>query len=69
MADKPEMTVTERSALIAHRLNQGAALTTEQVAELCGYVDRRGAYALMYRMSRVLPLVFCGGEWRLMDSD
>jgi hypothetical protein len=32
------------------------------VAELCG-VTRRGAYAIMARISRVLPLTLDNGTW------
>ena len=40
---------------------QGAQVYNE-VAELCG-VTRRGAYAIMARISRVLPLTLDNGTW------
>jgi|GEM_PF-2851213 hypothetical protein len=53
---------TERVAIIVFLLCKGRKFTTNEVAELCG-VTRRGAYAIMARISRVLPLTLDNGTW------
>ena len=63
--DSYEMTSTERAVLITVRLVDGERLTNAQVAAICGYARRNSAYYLMMRLARVLPLVYCAGEWRI----
>lgn len=58
---QPEIT-TERVAVIVYLLARGRKFRTADVAALCG-VTRRGAYALMARISRVVPLTFEDGTW------
>jgi len=58
---QPEVT-TERVAVIVYLLARGRRFRTSEVADLCG-LKRRGAYALMARISRVMPLTFLDGEW------
>ena len=53
---------SERVAIIVFLLCKGRKFTTMEVAELCG-VTRRGAYAIMARISRVLPLTLDNGTW------
>jgi predicted DNA-binding transcriptional regulator YafY len=57
----PEIT-TERVAVIVYLLARGRRFRTSEVADLCG-VTQRGAYAIMARISRVVPLTLDGGEW------
>ena len=57
----PEVT-TERVAVIVYLLARGRRFSTAEVAALCG-VTRRGAYALMARISRVVPLTLEAGIW------
>ena len=64
---QPEVT-TERVAVIVFLLCKGRRFTTREVAELCG-VTQRGAYAIMARISRVLPLVLDGSGWREFHPD
>ena len=59
---------TERVAIIVFLLCKGRKFTTTEVAELCG-VTRRGAYAIMARISRVLPLTLENGEWAEFRPD
>lgn len=58
----PEIT-TERVAVIVYLLARGRRFRTSEVADLCG-VTQRGAYAIMARISRVVPLVLDSGEWK-----
>ncbi len=53
---------TERVAIIVFLLCKGRTFTTDEVAELCG-VTKRGAYYIMSRISRVLPLALDNGTW------
>ena len=64
----PEVRPSERVAIIVFLLCKGRKFTTNEVAELCG-VTRRGAYAIMARISRVLPLTFENGEWAEFRPD
>jgi hypothetical protein len=58
----------ERAAMVAWRFAQGAQLTTQQVADLCG-LSYSGAWYLLQRISRVLPIVKDnrGDYWYNMD--
>lgn len=51
-----EYTTTERVAIVAHLLATGEQLTTADVANLVG-VTRCGAWEMLSKLSRVLPLV------------
>ena len=53
---------SERVAIIVFLLCKGRKFTTDEVAELCG-VTKRGAYYIMSRISRVLPLTLDNGTW------
>jgi len=64
-----EKTITDRSGLIGYRLGQGERFTAQQVADICGYRDRRGAHQLMGRLSRTLPLVCVRGVWYAAELD
>lgn len=59
---------SERVAIIVFLLCKGRKFRTAEVAALCG-VTRRGAYALMARISRVVPLTFENGEWAEFRPD
>lgn len=55
----------ERAAVVAWYLAHGEALTTRQVTELTG-TTMRGALAMMYRLSRVLPVYQNDiGQWEV----
>ena len=49
--------------MIVFLICKGRRFTTDEVAELCG-VTKRGAYYIMGRISRVVPLVVEDGSWR-----
>lgn len=59
-------TATERAAVIAAALAVGKALTIGEIMAATG-LSRSGAYTLMYRISRVQPLVLSDGRWQLFD--
>jgi len=65
MCDTP----SERVAVIVLALTRGHGLTTRQAAELSG-LSLQGAYMLLCRISRVLPLCQDAEEqWQLIDCD
>ena len=64
----PNVTTTERAALIAHRLHVGQRLDTATVATV-GDCSRRTAQRLLSQLSRVMPLTFDNGQWYLIDLD
>ena len=59
-------TPTERAAVIMARLGKGHAMTIGEIMSVA-CLSRSGAYTLMYRISRVQPLVLSDGKWQLLD--
>ena len=55
MPDPSEFQTTERAGLVVWLLAAGRTPTTNEVAELAG-ISRCGAWNMMNRLSRVLPL-------------
>jgi len=66
-AQQPEV-ASERAALIVYWMISGRKFRTAEIAEFCG-VTRRGAYAMMARISRVVPLTQVDGEWLFVNPD
>lgn len=64
MIDLAESITTERVAVVTMRLARGESATTMQVAEWTG-LSRFGAWAMLTKLSRVLPLSCVDGEWRI----
>lgn len=60
--NESDLTVTDRAADVAWELALGAAFTTAQVMARTG-LRRRGAEALMGRMSRRKPIVYFRKHW------
>lgn len=58
-------TPTERVAIIASHLAVGHAMTIGEIMAATG-LTRGGAYNLMYRISRVQPLVLFEGRWQYL---
>ncbi|NLX42133.1 MAG: hypothetical protein GXY79_01490 [Chloroflexi bacterium] len=56
------MTSQERAALAVVWLNDGAQLTTAELAERLG-MTWGGAWRLMHRLARVLPIDQEDGRW------
>ena len=60
-------TPTERAGTVGIALGRGQALTTGEIMHITG-LTRAGAYNLMYRISRVQPLVLFDGRWQYLVS-
>ena len=54
-ADQSDLTITERAALVTWHLAHEEGISTANVADMCE-LTRQGAYDLMRRLSRVLPI-------------
>ena len=54
--------VTERAGRVAWRLAQGERLTNKEIQRDTG-LGQSGAWLLMGRLSRVLPILFYDGVW------
>jgi len=61
-AEEREYVATERVGVIVWHLAHGDALTTAQVADLAG-VSRQGAYQMLQKLSRAIPILCFSGEW------
>lgn len=64
---EPEVT-TERVALVVHRLAHGEAATTQEIAEWTG-LTRFGAWDMLSRISRVLPITIINKRWQYANGD
>ena len=61
--------VTERAGRVAWRLAQGERLSNRDVQQLTG-LGQSGAWLLMGRLSRCLPVLFYNGVWcSVTDAD
>lgn len=60
-------TPTERTAIVMARLGRGDTLTPGEIMAATG-LTRVGSYLLMYRISRVQPLVLADGRWQLLAA-
>ena len=67
MAIEPEVT-TERVGIVAWRLAQGWQATTAEIAEWAG-ISRNGAWYLLIKLSRVLPIEMIDGRWQCVNGD
>jgi protein-tyrosine phosphatase len=54
---------TERTAIVVWLLAKGRCMKTSEVADLTG-VTRQGAYEIMVRISRVLPIYQADEIWK-----
>jgi predicted DNA-binding transcriptional regulator YafY len=63
-----EMLPTERIGRATWLLAQGRAMTVRQVAEELE-ITPHGAYQMLVRLSRVLPLSDEGGVWRVCSAE
>ena len=59
-------TAQERAALVTYQLVSGAEMSTAEIAERTG-LSRAGAWHMMNRVSRVVPLYQDGGRWRRLE--
>jgi len=63
-----ELITTERVGLVVHRLTLGEAATTAEIAAWVG-LTRFGAWEMLDKLSRVIPLALIGGRWRCVNRD
>ena len=59
---------TERTAIVVWLLAKGRTFRTAEIADLTG-VGRSGAYDLMARVSRILPIALIDGVWRVVSEE
>ena len=55
--------VTERAGRVAWELAQGGRLTNKQIQEMTA-LEQSGAWLLMMRLCRALPITFYDGYWQ-----
>lgn len=60
-----ELIVTERIAITVYALCQGGTVTPHYVAETVG-ITPNGAWRMLSKLSRVLPLTEENGRWWLI---
>jgi hypothetical protein len=61
-----EYVTTERVGVIVWRLFGGEAMTTMEIAATAG-ITGNGAYRMMMRLSRVLPVMMANGKWSIAE--
>lgn len=64
-ADAAEKVVTERAGEVAWKLATGERLSNQDIQAMTG-LGRSGAWLMMGRLSRVLPILFYDGVWSAM---
>lgn len=67
MCEVEELIPTERVALIVYGLTVGGTVTTAQVAQMTG-ITHSGAWRMLNKLARVLPLAEEDGRWYLIAS-
>lgn len=67
MIIEPEVT-TERVGVVVDRLCRGGKATTNEVAAWVG-LTRFGAWEMLTRLSRVLPITVIDGCWQYANLD
>lgn len=61
-----DLITTERVGIVVHRLAHGEAGSTMEIAEWVG-VSRVGAWMMLDKLSRVLPLNLVDGRWQYVN--
>ena len=64
VTDPAEMTSQERAVLALWLLIQ-VPMSTREISERCG-MQMAGAWKMLKRISRVVPLYREGGKWRIL---
>lgn len=62
-----EMVTTERVGVVVWLLARGHTFTTAEVAKISG-LTTQGAWLMLSKLSRKLPLVQIGAYWRLLEK-
>lgn len=72
MAPENELIPTERIAIVTYMLAKGHKLTTLEAGVIAG-ISRQGAWAMLSKISRVLPLAGPDNgaikRWRMMPDE
>ena len=63
-----EFITTERVGLVVHRLTLGESATTLEIAAWTG-LTRFGAWEMLDKLTRVIPLTLIDGRWRCVNRD
>ena len=66
--DDEEMTPTERVGVVVWLLSGGHVFTTPEVAKISG-LTTQGAWLMLSKLSRKLPLVNVNDYWKLTDEE
>jgi len=66
MTSPEDLTGQERAALALWLLIQ-SPMSTRQIAERCG-ITKSGAWQMLCKLARVVPLSYEGGEWFVNNS-
>ena len=61
-----ETSTTERVGIACSLLYRGGSWPTRTIADKLG-VGQGGAYSMLSKLSRVLPLALDGGGWRMVQ--
>lgn len=64
----PDVTPSERTAIVTLALARGRALTPGDVATLTECAERT-AYDVLHRLARVLPVYEERGRWAMLPRD
>lgn len=62
-----EMMTTERVGVVVWLFGRGHTFTTAEVAKISG-LTTQGAWLMLSKLSRKLPLVQIGAYWRLLEK-
>lgn len=63
-------TATVRATAVTHRMMLGWTPTTHEVTEFCKFESEQGAYAMLVRMSDVVPIYWdkADGRWHMLQA-
>ena len=65
MSDAPEYLTSQERAVLALWLLIQVPMSTREISERCG-MQMAGAWNMLNRISRVVPLYRDGGKWRIL---
>jgi DNA-binding IclR family transcriptional regulator len=65
MCDPPEYLTPQERAVLALWLLIQVPMSTREIAERCG-MEMAGAWKMLNRISRVVPLYRDAGKWRIL---
>ena len=62
-----DLITTERVGIVVHRLSRGEVVSTMEIAAWVG-ISRVGAWLMLDKLSRVLPLNMVDGRWQYVNG-